>query len=167
MPQKAYERGFCHVMVFACFFQMPHNRCISFSVPFFQKPVFSWKRPAFNGSKSLKYPILESDGENKAFQGFRKYEVGGISRKRHVINFKTDKEPKMNRFDFGVFQRKFHHMTKSIFTCFSGHFMVPSVRRRPPKNYESCENPNTRENLSCDLMIPIQQKKKKILKRSF
>ena len=34
MPQKACERGFCHVIAFSQFFEMPQNRRISFSVPF-------------------------------------------------------------------------------------------------------------------------------------
>ena len=31
MPQKACERGFCHVIAFSQFFEMPHNRRISFA----------------------------------------------------------------------------------------------------------------------------------------
>ena len=34
MPQKACERGFCHVIAFSQFFEMPQNRRISFSVHF-------------------------------------------------------------------------------------------------------------------------------------
>ena len=32
MPQKACERGFCHVIAFSQFFEMPQNRRTSFSV---------------------------------------------------------------------------------------------------------------------------------------
>ena len=31
MPQKACERGFCYVIAFSQFFEMPHNRRISFA----------------------------------------------------------------------------------------------------------------------------------------
>ena len=37
MPQKLCERGFCHVMEFSQFFEMPQNRRISFSVHFLSK----------------------------------------------------------------------------------------------------------------------------------
>ena len=41
MPQKACERGFCHVMAFSQSFEMPQNRRISFSVHFQFCPTFS------------------------------------------------------------------------------------------------------------------------------
>ena len=50
--------------------------------------------------------------------------------KRHVINFQTEKEPKMKFFGFGAFQNKMqidHHMTKSSSTCFFGHFILLPV----------------------------------------
>ena len=34
MPQKACERGFCHVIAISQFLEMPQNRRISFSVHF-------------------------------------------------------------------------------------------------------------------------------------
>ena len=36
----------------------------------------------------------------------------GISRKKHVIDLKTRKEPKMNMFDFGAFQEKLHMLSR-------------------------------------------------------
>ena len=62
------------------------------------------------------FPISESDRKNGA-------------KNKHVINFKTQKEPKMKFFDFGASQEisKMLSHDKSSFTCFSGHFIVPPV----------------------------------------
>ena len=49
-------------------------------------------------------PFSESDEKNGAFQDFRTIKSRGISRKNHVTDFKTGKEPKMTMFDFGTFQ---------------------------------------------------------------
>ena len=35
MPQNACERGFCHVMAFSQFFEIPQNRRLSFQMPHF------------------------------------------------------------------------------------------------------------------------------------
>ena len=35
----------------------------------------------------------------------------GISRKKHLIDLKTRKEPKMNMFDFGAFKEKLHMLS--------------------------------------------------------
>ena len=53
---------------------------------------------------SPKWPILLENLEIPHFQNM----IGkwGISRKNHLNNFKTGKEPKMNLFDFGSLQRK-------------------------------------------------------------
>ena len=48
--------------------------------------------------------------------------------KKHVINFKTDNEPKMKFVDFGAFQIKMQiHMRKYSFKCFLGHSILPPV----------------------------------------
>ena len=90
MPQKACERGFCHVIAFSQFFEMPQNRRISFSVP-----IWFWK-----------------------------WEKWDISKNWHVINFWTEKEPKMKIFDFGAFQkiRKMLSHDKILFHMLFGAF---------------------------------------------
>ena len=62
----------------------------------------------------------------------------GISKNEHVINFKTEREPKMKFFDFGAFQKIMQilshhviHMTKSSFTWFLGYFILLSVYEPP------------------------------------
>ena len=49
-------------------------------------------------------PFSEPDWKNGAFQDFRTLKSRGISRKNHVIDFKTGKGPKINMFDFGTFR---------------------------------------------------------------
>ena len=88
MPQKAYERWFCHVMAFAFYFEMPQNRRISFSVPFLFQ---NWSRAFF---EMPHFPIFRIRKE--------KWDIS----KKHVINFKTEKGPNMKFFDFGTFQNK-------------------------------------------------------------
>ena len=83
MPQKVCEGGIFHVRAMHIFPEMPQNRTYSFSVLF---------------------QFSESDRKNGAFQEKRTKKAR--SRKKHVINFKTRKEPKMNMFDFGAFQEK-------------------------------------------------------------
>ena len=58
----------------------------------------------------------------------------GISRKKHVIDFEMGTGPKMNMFDFGLFQnfRAFaacdmSSRAKTSFICFLGHFKEPPV----------------------------------------
>ena len=47
-PQKACERGYCHVMAFSQFFEMPQNRTISISVHFKNRsPAYFLKCPIF------------------------------------------------------------------------------------------------------------------------
>ena len=50
-------------------------------------------------------PFSESDRKNEAFQ------------KKHLINLKTEKQPKMKFFDFGTF-------LNISFTSFLGHFKI-------------------------------------------
>ena len=47
-----------------------------------------------------------------------------ISKNSHVINFKTEKEPKMNLFDFGAFQKIMQMLShdKIIFHMLLGAF---------------------------------------------
>ena len=51
----------------------------------------------------------------------------GNSRKKHVINLKTGKRPKMNMLDFGAFQRKIKMPShdKYLLDILFGHSMVP------------------------------------------
>ena len=48
-----------------------------------------------------------------------------------MINYKIEKEPEMKFSDFRAFQKlcKCYHMTKSSFTCFLRHFMLPPVMK--------------------------------------
>ena len=48
----------------------------------------------------------------------------GISTKMHVINFKTEKEPKMKFFDFWAFRKKWQKLShdKIIFHMLFGAF---------------------------------------------
>ena len=52
----------------------------------------------------------------------------GISKKMHVINFKTEKEPKMIFFDFGAFQINMQMPShdKMIFQMLFGAFHITS-----------------------------------------
>ena len=66
--------------------------------------------------------FLESDRKNGAFK------------KKHVINFKAEKEPKMKFFDCGAFQNKMQMPShdKIIFHMFLGHVIllpVTSIKR--------------------------------------
>ena len=112
------------MMAFVFFLEMPQNQWITFSVLFCLKNKsrdFSSKCPTFSFPKTLKCPIFLSDFECAEMPYFRHFqnEIGklgisrlsemkmwGISRKYHVINYKMGKEPKMNVFYFGAFQRK-------------------------------------------------------------
>jgi len=53
-------------------------------------------------------PLFISDSENGKMGHFKKTNIRkwGISKKKHVINFKTEKEPTMKFFDFLAFQKK-------------------------------------------------------------
>ena len=53
------------------------------------------------------------------FSNTRKW---GISRKKHVISFETEKEPKVNMFDFGAFQEKNASRAKYILQKLFGAF---------------------------------------------
>ena len=80
------------------------------------------------------FPIWFWNGKNGAFRKkSNPYMVRklGISKKMHVINFKTGKEPKMKFFDFWAFQnfkRMLSH-DKIIFHMLFGHFILPPVLR--------------------------------------
>ena len=71
--------------------------------------VFFFEMPDFLMFYFLKCPIFpysESDRKNGTFQ----------------------KVPKMKFFDFWAFKKgKSYHMTKSSFTCFLGHVIIPPV----------------------------------------
>ena len=92
---------------------MPKNRRISFSVPFQFK---NWSRakiskcPAFLCSKILKCPIFPI--------WFCTWSI-----------LKLKKNRKWNSSIFGHFKilSKCYHMTKSSFTCFLGHFILPPL----------------------------------------
>ena len=68
----------------------------------------------------------------------------GISKEKHVINFKTEKEPKMKFFDFGAFQNKMQMSShdKIIFHMLLGHFILLPVYKLCILNiiFSSCEN---------------------------
>ena len=75
MPQKAFEGGFCHVMVCAFFFEMLRNRRISFSAPPFVSKtnhlLFPWNSPLSIVRNIWDTPFSESDGKKGTFQSFR------------------------------------------------------------------------------------------------
>ena len=85
MPQKAFEGGIFHVRAYA-----------AYDMHFF-----------------LKCPIFRIRWEKWGISGKTNIKKWGISRKKHVINFKTRKEPKMNMFDFGAFQEKLHMLSRA------------------------------------------------------
>ena len=108
MPEDACD-GIC------IFLEMLKNLWILFSVTFlFQELVtwFSLKYPTFHASKYFKSPILRIRKEKWDNSKFSNIEKWGISRKNHVINYKTGKEPKMIVFDFGAFQRKMQMLSQ-------------------------------------------------------
>ena len=119
MPQKAGERWFCHVMAFAYYFETSQNRRISFSILF----LFQNWSPAF-----FKY----STYSQMFWYGHFPYLILKMGHlKMYLINFQTEREPEMKILDFGAFQNKMHskshHVTKSSFTCFLGHFILLPV----------------------------------------
>ena len=63
---------------------------------------------------------FSADSENGKMGHFRKneYKKWGISRKKHVIDFKTGKIPKLNMFDFGAFQEKLHMSSRAKYLLF-------------------------------------------------
>lgn len=66
------------------------------------------QNPPFDCSKSLKspiFPMIRIRWENGAVQSSY-FKTWSRPRTNYVHNFETGKEPKLNTFDFGAFQRK-------------------------------------------------------------
>ena len=112
MPQKTCEGGILHVKAYAIFPEMPQNRTYSFSVLFSfsnRSRAFFSKCPTFFCSFFLKCPIFPIwfwKWEKWGISGKTNIKKWGISRKKHAIDLKTRKTPKLNMFDFGAFQEK-------------------------------------------------------------
>ena len=87
MPQKAFEGGILHMRAYAIFPEMPQNR-------------------TYSQNRTFTYNIFEHIPKSN----IKKW---GISRKKHVIDLKTRKEPKINMFDFGAFQEKLHMLSRA------------------------------------------------------
>ena len=66
-------------------------------------------------------------GKNGHFWKNEHKKVGHFE-KKHVINFKTRKKPKMNMFDFGAFQKQMYMPSreKYLLHILSEAFQVPS-----------------------------------------
>ena len=87
LPQKVCGGYIKHGMAYAFVFEMPKiDR--DFEVPHFSNLILRMRKWG-----------------NSRFSNAKKW---GSSRKKHVIDLKTRKEPKMNIFDFGAFQKQMH-----------------------------------------------------------
>ena len=114
MPQKACERGFCHVTAFSQFFEMPQNRRISFSFIFcfkidhvlifwnahfshFQNQIRKmrhfnrkWSSSILGHFKKLKNAVTWQNPLSHAFWGISWYLVyyTGCTLKLHIFSLK-------------------------------------------------------------------------------
>ena len=110
-----------HFRFFFCF-KIDH-------VHFFRNAKLSYHIRIAFFSKCPFFPIWFWNGKNGAFRKkWKPYMVRklGISRKMHVINFKTEKEPKMKFFDFWAFRKKWQKLShdKIIFHMLFGAFHI-------------------------------------------
>ena len=96
---------------------------ISWNAPLFYVRIF-WNAPFF--------PFSESDRKNGAFQKIRTYKSGAFQEISTWSILKHKRNRKWNYSILGHFKklRNCYHMTKSSFTCFLGHFMIPRVLLR-------------------------------------
>ena len=84
-------------------------------VHFFRNAQLSYHIRFSFFSKCPIFPVSESDRKKGAFRKkCNPYMVRklGISKKMHVINFKTEKEPKMKFFDFWAFRKKWQKLSR-------------------------------------------------------
>ena len=93
---------------------------IFWNAPLFYVRIF-WNAPFF--------PFSESDRKNGAFQKIRTWKSGAFQKISTWSILKLKMNRKWNSSILGHFKklRKCHHMTKSSFTCFLGHSMIPRV----------------------------------------
>ena len=94
--------------------------------------VFFWNAPLFYVRFFWNAPFFLSDsenGKNGAFQKIRTWKSGAFQKISTWSILKLKMNRKWNSSILGHFKklRKCYHMTKSSFTCFLGHFMIPRV----------------------------------------
>ena len=106
MPKKAFERYFSHVMPYA-FLKCPKIEEFQFRFIFcFKIDHVCFNAPLFY-VRFFKYPIFQNQiGKNWVFQKRNEHKKLGHL-KKHVISFKTEKEPKLKFFDFGAFKNAY------------------------------------------------------------
>ena len=121
MPQKAREGGFCHVMPFAFLFEMPQNWWISFLIPFLFPKSVAWCPPiSFQWFEIFEIPHFRNQMGNWGISRFLIGNIKNFARK----NYETDlKRGKILHFK-EIFQCR--NKINTSFTCFLGHFKVPS-----------------------------------------
>ena len=110
-PKKYVEDVFCTWWHMQKFLKCPKIEPIHFR--FF--PCFTVVFLEIWCSKILKcpiFPIFRIRWEKWGISGKTNRKKWGISRKKHVIDLKTRKEPKINMFDFGAFQEKLHMLSR-------------------------------------------------------
>ena len=119
MPQKAFEGGILHVRAYAILPEMPQNRTYLLSVLFsfsnrshaffLEMPHFFYVRFSWNATFSH---LILKIGKMGHFRKNDHKKVGHFE-KKHAINFKTGKAPKLIMFDFGAFQEKLHMLSRA------------------------------------------------------
>ena len=94
---------------------------IFWNAPLFHVRIF-WNAPFF--------PFSESDRKNGAFQKIQAWKSGAFKKITTWTILKLKLNRKWNSSILGHFKklRRCHHMTKSSYTCFLGHFMIPHVK---------------------------------------
>ena len=149
MPRKVHKPQCMWRIYFArddiCIFpEMSQNRTYSISVlfPFSNRSRAFFSRNApFLCSFFLKCPIFSFSiirWENWGISGRTNIKKGHFEKKKHVIDLKTGKAPKLNIFDFGAFQEKCicHHVQNISSTYILGHLKKHPVS--PPPLSKMC-----------------------------
>ena len=121
-PKRLWRMYFARDGICICFWNAPKSNIIHFwwfSCFNIGHMLFSRNAPLFM-FEDFEMPHFKCPSR---FSNIKKW---GISRKKHVIDFKTGKEPKMNMFDFGAFQKQmhiiWHHVRNISSTYFLRHF---------------------------------------------